>query len=56
MFILRIIKLREQLAAQRLSAQQAFRYYLATAILGALTYEAVANSPGAGGEMLPVDR
>lgn len=55
MYILGIGKLRRQLADDVLGDRQAFYYYLATAILGALTYEAVANSPGSGGPMLPVD-
>ena len=55
MFTLQIKKLREQLATEGLGAKHAFQYYLATAILGALTYELVANGPGSGGEMLPVD-
>jgi hypothetical protein len=55
MFILRIKKLRQELADQGLSEKQALFYYLATAILSALTYEAVANSPGSGGAMVPVD-
>ena len=45
MFILQINPLRKQLATTGLSAQHAFRYYLATAILSALTYEAIANGP-----------
>ena len=55
MYILQIKKLREQLTNNELKEKQAFYYYLATAILGAITYEAIANSPGSGGEMLPVD-
>jgi len=49
MYILRIVKLRQRLAGQGLSEKHALFYYLATAILSALTYEAVANSPGSGG-------
>ncbi len=55
MYILGISKLRQQLADDAPGDQQAFYYYLATAILSALTYEAVANSPGSGGDMVPVD-
>ncbi len=55
MYIFRIKKLRQQLAGQGLSEKHALFYYLATAILSALTYEAVANSPGSGGPMVPVD-
>ncbi|MGI9328682.1 MAG: hypothetical protein ACR2PZ_25935 [Pseudomonadales bacterium] len=40
-----IRNLRQQLAQDGLSESHAFRYYLATAILSALLYEAVANGP-----------
>lgn len=55
MYILGIKKLRQQLADDAFVEKQYFYYYLATAILSALTYEAVANSPGSGGTMPPVD-
>lgn len=55
MYILGINKLRQQLASDAVDEKQAFHYYLATAILSGLTYEAVANSPASGGAMLPVD-
>ena len=55
MHILGIKGLRQQLANDELDEKQAFYYYLATAILSGVTYEAVANSPGSGGAMLPVD-
>ena len=55
LYILGITKLLQQLASDELGEKQAFHYYLATAILSALTYEAVANSPGSGGTLLPVD-
>jgi len=55
MYVLGIRKLRQQLAEDALGERQAFYYYLATAILSGLTYEAVANSPGSGGAILPVD-
>ena len=53
MYFWQIRKLREQLATSGLSSRQAFSYYLATAILGALLYEAVANGPSS--EASPVD-
>ena len=55
MYILQIKKLRQQLASEGLSEKHALYYYLATAILSTLIYEAVANSPGSGGTMVPVD-
>lgn len=55
MHILQIKKLRQQLASDELSEKNAFQYYLATAILSTLIFEAVANNPGSGGPMVPVD-
>ena len=55
MYILGITKLRQDLADDAMGEKQAFLYYLATAIVGALVFEAVANSPQSGGPMLPVD-
>lgn len=45
MYFWQINKLRQQLASEGLSEQQAFYYYLATAILSAVLYEIVANGP-----------
>ncbi len=55
MYILGIMKLRQHLARGAFDEKQAFYYYLATAILSGLTYEAVANSPGSGGVIHGVD-
>ena len=53
MYIWQIKQLRDQLAGDGLSEQQAFRYYLATAIFSAVLYEIVANGPPS--EPKPVD-
>jgi len=45
MYWWRIQPLRQQLARQGLREALAFRYYLATAILSALLFEAVSNGP-----------
>lgn len=55
MYILGIGKLREQIASGNLSEKETFYYYIATAILSAITFELVANSPGSGGGMVPQD-
>ena len=52
MYIWQIKRLRQQLAIEGLVEKEAFYYYLGTAIIGALIYEAIANGPptGAGAE------
>ena len=57
MYIWQIKKLRQQLAIEGLGGKEAFYYYLGTAIIGALIYEAIANGPptGAGAEAAATD-
>jgi len=55
MYFWQIRRLREDLAAGVVSERHAFYYYLGTALLGALLYEAVANGPpseGSAGDVL----
>ena len=57
MYIWQIKKLRQQLAIEGLVEKEAFYYYLGTAIISALIYEAIANGPqaGAGAEAAATD-
>jgi hypothetical protein len=57
MYIWQIKRLRQQLAIEGLVEKEAFYYYLGTAIIGALIYEAIANGPptGAGAEPAATD-
>ncbi len=55
MYIWRIKRLRQQLAIEGLSEKRAFYYYLGTAIVGALIYEAIANGPPSGAGPAPTD-
>ena len=57
MYIWQIKRLRQQLAIEDLVEKEAFYYYLGTAIIGALIYEAIANGPptGAGAEPAATD-